>query len=137
MTKNRVLAIVLLATTSGLFAESANSRLHVERLGVERLGVEPLGVERIHFGRGGAPVTIRRSVLRGERDTYRFRARARQKLGVSITALEKNAAFELLGPGKKPLPGAGETDDATRWSGTLPANGDYSIVVGSRRGNAT
>ena len=36
----------------------------------------------------------------------------------------------------KPLQGAGETEDTTRWTGRLPRTGTYLIVVGSTRGNA-
>ena len=35
------------------------------------------------------------------------------------------------------LEGAGELDDATEWSGKLPKSGDYEIIVGGIRGNAS
>jgi hypothetical protein len=56
---------------------------------------------------------------------------------VHITSLEKNAVFAILGPDGTALQGAEEGTDATDWSGTLPASGDFSIWVGPTRGNAT
>ena len=35
------------------------------------------------------------------------------------------------------LPGAGDGDDAMNWSGKLPIDNEYVIVVGGTRGNAT
>jgi hypothetical protein len=93
--------------------------------------------QQIKFARGRTSATIEQSVLRGERDHYTLRARAGQNLKVSISALEKNAAFQIYLPGrKKTLKGAGETDDAVRWNGKLPVSGNYTIEVGSTRGNA-
>jgi hypothetical protein len=65
--------------------------------------------QQIKFARGRTSTTIEQSVLRGERDHYVLRARAGQKLQVSISALQKNAAFQIYLPGrKKMLKGAGE-----------------------------
>lgn len=35
------------------------------------------------------------------------------------------------------LPGAGDGDDAMKWTGRLPADNEYVIVVGGTRGNAS
>ena len=64
---------------------------------------------------------------------------------------EDNAVFQVYTPGarakrgdygveiggSKALPGAGEGQDAKRWSGVLPVTGTYLVVVGPIRGNAT
>jgi hypothetical protein len=82
--------------------------------------------------------TISGSVIRGERARHPVKARAGQTLDVSIASDENNAVFQIYSPGEKEmLPGAGEMDDATKWSGKLPAEGEYVIVVGPTRGNAT
>lgn len=82
--------------------------------------------------------TISGSVIRGERGRHVVSAKAGQTLDVSITSDENNAVFQIYAPGEKnTLAGAGETDDAMKWSGKLPADGDYVIVVGPTRGNAT
>jgi hypothetical protein len=56
---------------------------------------------------------------------------------VRVTAIEDNPAFQIEGPGGGYLEGAGERDDATRVTVTLPANGDYRIIVGGTRGNVS
>jgi hypothetical protein len=57
---------------------------------------------------------------------------------VRISSLEDNAVFQIYVPGhEQTLDGAGEGDDATEWSGELPVSGDYRIVVGGTRGNAS
>jgi hypothetical protein len=82
--------------------------------------------------------TISGSVIRGERARHVVSAKAGQTLDVSITSDENNAVFQIYSPGEKnTLAGAGETDDAMKWSGKVPADGDYIIVVGPTRGNAT
>lgn len=92
---------------------------------------------RLRFKRGRSSAVVEDAVVRGTQESYVVGARAGQRLQVSITSLEKNAAFHIRQPGGKTLPRAGEMDDATRWSGKLPRTGDYTIVVGSTRGNAT
>jgi hypothetical protein len=78
------------------------------------------------------------SVIRGERARHPVKAKAGQTLDVSITSDESNAVFQVYSSGEKvTLPGAGEMDDATKWSGKIPTDGEYVIVVGPTRGNAT
>ena len=93
--------------------------------------------KRIKFAKGKHSATVSNSVIRGEVDTYIAGAGARQTMTVKVTALEDNAAFQIEGPDGEYLDGAGETDDATTFTGELPAKGDYKIIVGGTRGNAT
>lgn len=51
---------------------------------------------------------------------------------MKITSLEKNAVFNVIAPDGKTI-----KQEATTWSGKLPANGDYQIIVGGTRGNAS
>jgi hypothetical protein len=88
-------------------------------------------------------------VLRGETRSWTFGARAGQMATVKISAVEKNAVFQVWRPGAKlptvegdpieglALPGAGEGDEATEWHGPLPETGEYLVVVGGTRGNAS
>ncbi|HWQ33707.1 MAG TPA: hypothetical protein VNQ79_12710 [Blastocatellia bacterium] len=93
---------------------------------------------RIRFARGADSVMLEGSVMRGERDRYLVKARARQVMTVSLTSAEDNAVFQIYRPGgRKTLAGAGEGEDARTWSGKLPMSGDYLIVVGGTRGNAS
>ena len=82
--------------------------------------------------------TVSGSVIRGERARHTLNAKAGQTLDVNVTSDENNAVFQVYLPGEKStLPGAGETDDATKFSGKVPTDGEYVIVVGPTRGNAT
>jgi hypothetical protein len=107
--------------------------------------------QEVKFPAGETATLIQQSVIRGESDQYFLTAKAGQKLEVSISAVEQNAAFTIYQPGYKAgkdadgileingatLKGAGEGEDATVWKGVLPGSGKYLILVGGRRGNAT
>jgi len=93
---------------------------------------------RVKFARGRNSAVMSGAVLRGERDRYIVGAREGQKMTVSIKSVEDNAVFQIYFAGEQEaLEGAGEGDDARKWSGTLPSSVDYVIVVGPSRGNAT
>jgi hypothetical protein len=88
---------------------------------------------RIRFSRGRTTKVIRDAVVRGTRDRYLLRASAGQTLIVHITSLENNAVFDIHSPrGRHML-----TQEATDWTGELQRSGDYVIVVGGTRGNAS
>ena len=90
----------------------------------------------VSCSKGGQTVTG--TVIRGERARHTVKAKAGQTLDVSITSDENNAVFQIYVPGEKEtLPGAGEMNDAMKWSGKAPTDGEYVIVVGPTRGNAT
>lgn len=100
---------------------------------------KPEGVEtRIHFRAGASTGAVEGSVLRGERNRYLIRAGHGQRMQVSISSLENNASFTLIQPDGKTVAGTEEErDHPPLWKGTLPLSGDYVIVVGPTRGNAT
>ena len=115
--------------------------------GVSEAGV----VKEVSFAKGINSTLIQASVIRGESDQYFLTAKAGEKMEVSLSAVEKNAAFTIYQPGYKAgkdadgileikgatLQGAGEGEDATAWKGVLPSSGKYLILVGGTRGNAT
>jgi hypothetical protein len=111
-------------------------------LGTEQ-AVAPLGADaaestsRIRFAPGSSSATLKGGVVRGDRDVYVLEARAGQVMTVSIASRENNAVFQIVGPNGAELPRAREGDDAMKWSGKLPRAGDYRIVVGGTRGNAS
>ena len=88
--------------------------------------------QRIRFAAGESSAVIKRAVIRGEQDTFLLWAKKGQRMILRISALEKNAAFDLVAPG-----GSTIASEATSWNDALPANGNYRIVVGPTRGNAT
>jgi hypothetical protein len=94
--------------------------------------------QKIQFQRGSSSATVKGAVVRGDRDRYYVGARKGQTMSVKITSVEDNAVFQVYLPGEEEaLHGAGDGDDATDWSGDLPRDADYVIVVGGTRGNAS
>lgn len=93
--------------------------------------------KRLKFAKGRSSATVSGTVIRGDRDTYIVGARAEQMMHVKITSLENNAVFQVRDADGNYLQDAGEEDDATNWTGDLPSTGDYEIIVGGTRGNAT
>jgi len=94
--------------------------------------------KKIQFARGSSSATVEGGVIRGERDRYYLGAKKGQTMSVKITSEEDNAVFQVYLPGEEDaLPGAGDGDDAKDWSGELPRDAEYIIVVGGTRGNAS
>lgn len=94
--------------------------------------------QKVRFAKGTSAAALRGAVVRGDRDRYYVGARRGQTMTVSISSLEKNAVFQIYFAGEQEaLEGAADGDDATRWSGELPADNEYVIVVGGTRGNAS
>jgi hypothetical protein len=91
--------------------------------------------KRVRFPRGRTTAVLKNSVVRGTVDRYLLGARKGQQITVHITSVENNAVFDIYTPQGGTL--AGEGEDSTDWSGTLPQDGDYIIEVGGTRGNAT
>ncbi|MBX3300136.1 MAG: hypothetical protein KF736_11805 [Acidobacteria bacterium] len=93
--------------------------------------------KRIRFAKGKTSAVVSGAVIRGDVDTYIVGAKAEQMMTVRVTSIEKNASFTVKGPDGEYLQDAGEEDDATLVTNTLPYNGDYRIEVAPTRGNAT
>lgn len=90
----------------------------------------------VRFAKGRSSASYRGAVIRGDVDTYVLAASGGQQMSVNISSLEDNAVFQIEGPGGY-LRGAEPGTDRTSWSGSLPANGRYRVIVGGTRGNAT
>ena len=94
--------------------------------------------KKIQFARGSSSATVNGAVIRGERDRYYLGAQKGQTMSVKITSAEDNAVFQVYLPGEEEaLSGAADSDDAKDWSGELPRDAEYVIVVGGTRGNAS
>lgn len=93
--------------------------------------------KRLKFAKGRSSATVSGAVIRGDRDTYIVGAGEGQTMRVRITSLEKNAVFQVKDTDGNYLQNAGEEDDTTNWTGELPQTGDYEIIVGGTRGNAS
>ncbi len=88
--------------------------------------------QRLQLAPGTSSTVVSNAVVRGDRDLYVLKAQAGQTMILSITAVEDNAAFDLVSPDGKMLVQEG-TDEET----VLPETGDYQVIVGGTRGNAS
>jgi hypothetical protein len=88
--------------------------------------------KRVRFPKGRNSVVLRGAAVRGTQDRYILRAGSGQTMTLRITSTEDNAVFDVMAPG-----GLSLASEVTDWTGELPATGDYTIVVGGTRGNAT
>jgi hypothetical protein len=98
--------------------------------------------QEIKFEPGKSSATLEGTVLSGDRDEYTLAVKAGQVMSVLITSEENNAVFQIyrqVAGSWKPLKGADEEDEATKWKNKLPGKGNehLKIVVGGKRGNAT
>jgi hypothetical protein len=92
---------------------------------------------RIQFAPGKDYAIVRDAVVRGTRDTYLLGAQKGQVMKVQIESVEDNAVFDVVTPSTSTGQRRILKQEAVFWSGKLPQTGDYQIVVGSIRGNAT
>jgi hypothetical protein len=97
--------------------------------------VEPVGSEqRMSFAPGTDNATATGAVVRGSADTWVLTASAGQTMDVMVTSFEANSTFDVFSPDGTAMTAP---DDRTTWTGVLPADGDYRVVVAPTRGNAT
>ena len=87
---------------------------------------------QIFFDPGKSSTTISDSVIRAYRDIYLITAQGGQQISLDISSLENNATVSLVSPSDIIL-----GMDITQEEIVLPHTGEYTIIVGSTRGNAT
>jgi hypothetical protein len=88
---------------------------------------------RVRFPKGSNSVTLKGAAVRGTQDKYILRAGRGQTMSLHITSTEDNAVFDVVSAGG----GSVLAQEVTDWTGELPSAGDYTIIVGPTRGNAT
>lgn len=88
--------------------------------------------QRVEFAPGASQTTLENSVVRGDRDVYLLGAQGGQRMTLDIYSLEENAVFDLISPS-----GMIMAREAISESLPLPQTGDYTVIVGGTRGNAT
>ncbi len=94
-------------------------------------------VRRIQFEPGASSAILKDAVVRGTQDIYLVGASKGQTMTLKIASLENNGVFQLLTPANSAGQRRSLTVEAMSWAGGLPASGDYQIIVGSTRGNAS
>lgn len=88
--------------------------------------------QQVQFEPGTSGAVVSNAVVRGDRDLYLLGAQGGQTMVVSITALEDNAAFAVVSPAGEILVLEGTNEEIF-----LPHTGDYQVIVGGTRGNAS
>ena len=87
---------------------------------------------QVFFDSGKSAATVSDSVVRGDRAVYVVGAQGGQMMTLSISSLENNAAFDVVSPSSLIL-----GTELRKEEIFLPDTGDYKIIVGPSRGNAT
>lgn len=91
----------------------------------------------LKFKKGESSAVVAGSLLRGEEISYILKANKDQNMVVTISSTENNAVFRIKDrTSRYYLDGAGEIDDAIKWQGSLPSDGEYKIIIGGTKGNA-
>lgn len=86
--------------------------------------------------KGDSSALVTGSLVRGEETSYILIANKHQTMTVTISSSEENAVFRIKDRSSRYyLDGAGEIDEAVKWKGPLPSDGEYKIIVGGKRGN--
>ena len=88
--------------------------------------------EQVFFDSGKSSTTLSNTVVRGDRNVYTLTAQGGQRMTLAIRSPEDNAVFDIVTPSGIIL-GTELTQDTI----PLPQTGDYQIIVGGTRGNAT
>jgi hypothetical protein len=89
---------------------------------------------RVQFPRGRTTAVLKGKANWGASYIYRLRAQAGQTMIVHVTGI---TTFRIIGPHSRNydvLPGADNVQD---WTGELPRDGDYQIIVGHANDNYT
>ena len=98
----------------------------------ETLLAELPPAQRVEFAPGTRQTRLENSVVRGDRDVYTLGAQGGQSMTLDIASLEDNAVFDVISPSGTVL-----AREAMSESLVLPQTGDYTVIVGGTRGNAT
>ncbi|HEY9877228.1 MAG TPA: hypothetical protein V6D29_02170 [Leptolyngbyaceae cyanobacterium] len=91
-----------------------------------------LRIQRVQFSPGKSSVLLENSVVRGERDVYLINAQGGQEMSLDLSSPEGNAVFDVISPSGYVL-----LREAEQETLALPQTGDYQVVVGGTRGNAS
>lgn len=91
-----------------------------------------LHTQRVQFAPGKASTVLENSVVRGDRDVYLVNARGGQQMLLKISGPEENAVFDVISPSGYVI-----AREAVQETLVLPQTGDYQVVVGGTRGNAS
>ncbi|NCT70139.1 MAG: g-type lysozyme inhibitor [Xanthomonadaceae bacterium] len=91
----------------------------------------------VHFAKGSSSATLKGSFSGYDTVNYMISAKARQVMTVKMHGSE-SANFNVFKPGDSPgmSTALGSGSFGADWSGTLPANGKYTVQVFQMRASA-
>ncbi|MEM6453341.1 MAG: hypothetical protein AAF703_23890 [Cyanobacteria bacterium P01_D01_bin.105] len=95
-------------------------------------GANQIWRKEVFFDAGKSGTIVSNAVVRGDLDLYTLSAQGGQQMALSISSLENNAVFDVVAPSGIIL-----VREAVQESIYLPDTGQYEIIVGGTRGNAT
>jgi hypothetical protein len=105
--------------------DGAKYRETSSRIVQQETGESKPAYRRVQFKRGTSSTTLHGKASIALPDTYLVGARAGQVMTVELTAPRKSVRFLVMSPTTRNL----VADNARHWTGTLPENGDYTIIV--------
>lgn len=88
--------------------------------------------QQVQFQPGTSAAVLTEALVRGDRQIYQLRAQGGQQMILNISAVEENAVFDLISPSGRVLMREGRRETIL-----LPETGEYQVIVGGTRGNAT
>jgi len=80
----------------------------------------------LKFAKGATSATVKGSIHGRQTIDYKLRARAGQTMSVSLKSGNPGLAFNVLPPGSKDV-AIPDAISQQSWSGTLPADGEYTV----------
>ena len=95
-------------------------------------GAVRVHTQQVFYDSGSSSTVVSNAVVRGDRDVYQLTAQGGQEMKLAISSTEDNAVFDIVSPSGMIL-----GTELTQEDIPLPHTGDYKIIVGGTRGNAT
>jgi hypothetical protein len=92
------------------------------------VAAEPIKVEQIHFAKGKSSATVKGSIAGDNTVDYKLGAKAGQTMSVALKTNNLSNYFNVLPPGSEEAVFIGSTS-GNEWSGTLSADGEYTVRV--------
>jgi hypothetical protein len=97
--------------------------------GSRALAARAIESKPVHFARGATSATLKDSLKGDATIDYRLRAKAGQTMAVTLKTSNTANYFNVLPPGSNDVAIFVGSTSGNEWTGTLPADGEYSIRV--------
>jgi len=105
---------------------SAFSLSLVMALSAAAVASDGIETRQLHFAKGTTSATVKGSIHGRQTVDYKLRARGGQAMTVTLESKHAGLAFNVLPPGSSDV-AIPDSIQQQRWSGTLPADGEYTV----------